>query len=57
MTAKRKIQILIDILMTVMLLFLMAYQLIGEVYGDCIGVDLFLVSSWKVCFIGWGYAV
>lgn len=30
MTAKRKIQILIDILMTVMLPFLMAYQLIGE---------------------------
>ncbi len=40
MTAKRKIQILIDILMTVMLPFLMAYQLIGEAIHEWIGMCL-----------------
>lgn len=43
MTAKRKIQILIDILMTVMLPFLMAYQLIGEAIHEWMGIGMCLL--------------
>ena len=43
MTAKRKIRIMIDIVMTVMLPFLMAYQLIGEAFHEWLGAGMCLL--------------
>lgn len=43
MTEKRKLQIITDVLMTVMLPLLMAYQLIGEAVHEWIGVGMFLL--------------
>ncbi len=43
MTAKRKFQILVDMMMTVMLPLLMAYQLIGEAVHEWLGICMFLL--------------
>lgn len=43
MTAKRKFQIMIDMMMTVMLPLLMAYQLIGESVHEWLGICMFLL--------------
>lgn len=43
MTAKRKSQIVIDIMMTVILPLLMAYQLIGEAVHEWVGICMFLL--------------
>ncbi len=43
MTVKRKIQIFIDIIMTVMLPLLMAYQLIGEAAHEYMGMGMCLL--------------
>lgn len=43
MTAKRKFQIVIDMMMTVMLPLLMAYQLIGEAVHEWLGICMFLL--------------
>lgn len=43
MTVKRKFQIVVDILMTVMLPLLMAYQLIGEAFHEWLGICMFLL--------------
>lgn len=43
MTAKRKFQIAIDMMMTVMLPLLMAYQLIGEAVHEWLGIYMFLL--------------
>lgn len=43
MTAKRKFQIAIDMMMTVLLPLLMAYQLIGEAVHEWLGICMFLL--------------
>ena len=43
MTVKRKIQIVLDLAMTVMLLVLMAYGLVGEAAHEWIGTAMFLL--------------
>lgn len=43
MTAKKKIQITADMLMTVMLPLLMAYSLIGETTHEWLGISMFLL--------------
>lgn len=43
MTAKRKFQIVIDMMMTVILPLLMAYQLIGEAVHEGLGICMFLL--------------
>lgn len=43
MTTKRKFQIVIDMMMTVMLPLLMAYQLIGETVHEWLGICMFLL--------------
>lgn len=43
MTTKRKFQIVIDMMMTVMLPILMAYQLVGEAVHEWIGICMFLL--------------
>lgn len=43
MTAKRKFQIVIDMMMTVMLPLLMAYQLIGEALHEWMGSCMLLL--------------
>ena len=44
MTEKRKLQIITDVLMTVMLPLLMAYQLIGEAVHEWIALECFCFS-------------
>lgn len=43
MQLKRKIQILVDLVMTVMLPLLMAYSLIGEAFHEWIGMAMFVM--------------
>lgn len=43
MTTKRKFQIVIDMMMTVMLPLLMTYQLIGEAVHEWLGICMFLL--------------
>lgn len=43
MTMKRKIKILIDLAMTVMLPVLMSYQMVGEKQHEWIGISMFLL--------------
>lgn len=43
MVVKRKLKIIVDLFMTVMLPFLMAYELIGEAAHEYIGIAMFLL--------------
>lgn len=43
MTIKRKLQIVTDIVMTILLPLLMSYQLIGEATHEWIGIGMFLI--------------
>lgn len=43
MTMKRKVQMIIDLAMTIMLPFLMAYNMLGDVEHELIGVAVFIL--------------
>lgn len=43
MTIKRKLQIVLDVAMIVLLPFLMSYQLIGEATHEWFGIGMFLL--------------